>query len=192
MLNVPGARVALRSSSDVRHSGFTIWHSLSTTNARYTVGRRERCQGPATTWTDKPEPRLPTPEVRASGGDIAAPSSSRRNKVDEQLVSTGYAGRELAEPGVARVDVDAFAHVHEQLAARLRILAGVVRCHHGIVLRVPLLREVEAAFLDPAVEILRHDLVRDVEERVFRLQQCHWRFLDGDAVPRVFERVAVG
>src|SRR5271154_4611078 len=57
--------------------------------------------------------------------------------VGEQAECAGDAGGELAEPGVGGVNVHAFAVFQVQLAAGMRVLAGVVGFEDALIFRVP-------------------------------------------------------
>ncbi len=52
---------------------------------------------------------------------------------------------------------------------------------NGVVLRVPLFPEIEAAFLHPAVEIVRANLVREIQQRACGISEIHRRVFVGDA-----------
>src|ERR1035437_2326981 len=94
-----------------------------------------------------------------------------RDEVHEETIRPGDAGRQLPEEGVARVDEGALAVPRVEEAARLLALAWIVAFDHGFVTRVPGPGEVEAALLDPPVEVGGCEPVRKGEERARRAQE---------------------
>src|SRR6266581_4869715 len=66
----------------------------------------------------------------------------RRDQVREQLVRPRHACRQLAEPVVRGIDVDALSISRVQLAAEFLRLAGIVRHQRRLVARVPVAREI--------------------------------------------------
>src|SRR5689334_14276673 len=81
-------------------------------------------------------------------------------EVDEQTIRARDAGGELAEEDQAGVHEAALAVTGDQRRAEERLLVRVARREERLVARIPLAREVDAALLHPAVEVLGPDLVR--------------------------------
>ena len=114
--------------------------------------------------------------TRAPSGETA-PSSFRlrvaclADQVDEQAEGSRHAGGQLPEERKSRVDVNALAvpRIH-QAAVRLG-LAAVFQAEHRLVGRAERAPEVEAALLDPALEIGRRDFVRRIQQRIFRMRE---------------------
>ena len=90
-------------------------------------------------------------------------------QIREHAVRARHARRQLPEPRVRREDVDSLAVARPDFAAFQRRLAGIVRGQHGLIPRVPPDREVHAALLHPAVEILRVDVIRILQQRAVRM-----------------------
>lgn len=97
-------------------------------------------------------------------------------------MGTGIAGRQLPEERESRVDIPALAVSGDEEAAAQRRLARIVHGQNGgVVGFVPLAGEIRTAFLNPILEIGRGDLVRDVQDRMFRREKGHRRGLVGNA-----------
>src|SRR5580700_893593 len=89
--------------------------------------------------------------------------------------------RQLSEESIPSVDVMAFAVLRQQETAFLRLLARIVARQYRCVVRIPLIHEVQTAFLHPAIEVGLRDGVGVVEDRTLRIQNRDRRLLDGDA-----------
>src|ERR1039457_2260385 len=83
----------------------------------------------------------------------------RAQQVGEQAIRPRHPRRKLPEPRVRGEDVDALAVARPDLPALQRLLAGILRGEHGLVVRIPLGGEVKAALLYPTLEILGVDVV---------------------------------
>src|SRR5438132_6689222 len=89
------------------------------------------------------------------GGDTGSlppmppPCPTAGQQVREQAISAGNPGRELPEKRQPGVDEGALAVPDPQQAPGERLLAGIVHGQRGLILRIPLTREVEAPLLDP-------------------------------------------
>src|SRR5579863_251599 len=73
---------------------------------------------------------------------------------------SGHARRQLAEEGVAGVDVNSLAIFRPQQPAFLRIFSRIVAAEQRRKVIVPLAHEVQTAFLHPSVEVAGRNLVR--------------------------------
>src|SRR5271165_3471925 len=128
-------------------------------------------------------PASPTP--RMSSGCCAGLLwlMAHAQQVHIKANGAGHTERQLAEKGISRINVVTLAELRHQQAALVRLLAGVVRRQQWSVLRVPLVHEVEAAFLHPAVEIMQRNLVGIVQGRAVRIKNRDRSLFDGHAVP---------
>src|SRR5260221_1729706 len=93
----------------------------------------------------------------------------------KQAVGAWDAFGELAEEGDPGVDVDALAETGVHDCAVLLGLTGIPHSEKRCVLRVELRPEIEAAFLDPALEIAWRDFVGATYKRVRGLEYVHPR-----------------
>jgi hypothetical protein len=116
--------------------------------------------------------------------------SSQRNQIRKKTIGSWHARGKLAEEYQTCVDEVSFAILRYQKAALERILARVARCQDGDPLAVPLVRIINAPFLDPAHKIVAGNSVGSIEHRVVRCQKRHGRVLVRDAIIR--EAQAVG
>src|SRR5665213_1445230 len=154
-------------------------------------------QSNARRWRAIPRPAQKTRrqkcKCRASGGSparagphrklvdrLAVTSFAKGNQVGEKPVSPGDSGRKLAKKRKARVDVISLAVLRDEQAAVGLLLAGVAhRERRGVILLVPLAREIRAALLHPAGEISGGDFVRHVERGVVGQQESDGGVLVG-------------
>src|SRR5580765_1478307 len=138
--------------------------------------------------------RRPTSRARPGSGIcgtsvIARPRSfakprslmSRAYQVHEQADGPGNSCRKLPGKSVRGEDVDSLAVVGQQESALLRRFARIVAGKQRFELRVPLRHEVETALLHPAVKIFLRDLVRPVEDLLFRRKDLYRLFFHRDA-----------
>src|ERR1039457_1897025 len=104
----------------------------------------------------------------------------RAQQVGEQTIRPRYPRRKLPEPRVRAEDVDALAVVRPDFPAFQRLLAGVLRGEHGLVVRIPLGGKVETAFLHPTLEILGVDVVGVLQERTVMVGERERRLFHCD------------
>ena len=93
----------------------------------------------------------------------------------------------MPKEGVASVDEIALTRFRDEQAAIERFLAGIVAGKQGGPVRVPFVREIEAALLHPAFEIVGRDFVRRVQQRMIRRENANLRTFVSDAVARNLE-----
>src|SRR5579864_6331894 len=103
-------------------------------------------------------------------------------QVDVESNRPGYSEGQLPEEGIAGVDVPALTVLRDEQPALLRRLAGIVAGEQGRKMRVPLVHEVQAAFLHPAVEILLGDRIGVVKYGALRVKNGDRRLLHGNAL----------
>src|SRR5512140_2061993 len=114
---------------------------------------------------------------------------ARGDEVHEEAIGPRHPGRQLPEEGVARVDEGALAVPREQEPARLVAFARIVRFNHRFISGVPGPREIEAALLDPPVEVGGRELVRKRQERARGIHEPDRGLLDGHPVARELEGI---
>src|SRR5690606_6516212 len=88
-----------------------------------------------------------------------------RDQIRKKPVRPRHARRQLPEKADASVDEPAFAVVAGDQRAVQRIFAGIVPGDRRGVAGIAFAREVEAAFLHPALEVGGGDLLRRVQRR---------------------------
>src|SRR3974390_891241 len=93
----------------------------------------------------------------------------------------GDSGGQLAEEGIACVDVGAFAILCAEQAAFLRVLPRIVAGEQGSKGIIPTAHEGEATLLYPSGEVVRGDGVWVVKDRIVRGKDLDWSFFDGNA-----------
>src|SRR6202140_3487367 len=98
---------------------------------------------------------------------------SRAQQIHEQPHCSGNARGELPEKCIARVDVRSLAVLRPQQAALLRIFSRIVRRQQGLELLVPLVHEVQATLLHPAVEIVGRNRIRIVKDGILRRENFY-------------------
>ena len=103
---------------------------------------------------------------------------SRAQQIHIQPNRSRHARRQLPEECVSGVDVRAFAVLRAQQPAFLRFFSGIMACQQRPEMIVPLIHEVQAAFLHPTVEVALRDLVGIMKDTVFGSQHIHRRFFD--------------
>src|ERR1019366_1987730 len=115
-------------------------------------------------------PASPTPRISSgwSGGLFGLMSHAQQVHVETD--GSGYTERQLAEEGISGVQVVSLAILRQQQAAFLRRLARIVASQKWGEVRVPLIHEVQATLLHPAVKIVRRDLVWVMEHRALRIK----------------------
>src|SRR6266852_6017605 len=109
-------------------------------------------------------------------------------EIDEETVSAGDSFRKLAEESDAGVNVDAFSVTGVHDRAVLLGLAGILHGQEWRVLRIELRPEIEAAVLNPALEIALRDFVGPIEKRIRGLEKFHRRIFVGNARQRTRRR----
>src|SRR5260370_3993474 len=72
--------------------------------------------------------------------------------------------------------------ISDQQATLQRRFARIVRLQKRVKLRVPLLRIIKSALLNPIFEIIRSYLIGNVEQRMLRFDESYWRILVRDAL----------
>src|ERR1035441_3015074 len=134
-------------------------------------------------------PASPTPRISSgcSGGLLWFMSHAQQVHVETN--GSRHAERQLPEEGISGVQVVALAILRQQQAAFLRRLTRVVGRQERSKVRVPLIHEVQAALLHPAVKITRRILVGVVEDRVLRIKDGDRRLFDGHALAAELRRI---
>src|SRR5947209_5908678 len=112
--------------------------------------------------------------------------ASVTNHVCEDAVCAGDACTELPVPHHACVDIVAATVISREQSAAQSGFARIIHRERRAVMRVPRLRVIKPALLNPASEITLRNLVRKVQERVLRFSEFNGRVLVRDA--RVSER----
>src|SRR6185312_16921004 len=113
----------------------------------------------------------PTPRISSGFAAASSGSMSHAQQVDVEANRARHSEGKLPEERIAGVDVVALAVLCQQQSAFLRLLAGIIGGQQRGVLGIERLHEVEAALLHPTGEIALRNLVRVVEDFVFRLKQ---------------------
>src|ERR1019366_3147006 len=124
-------------------------------------------------------PASPTPRISSgwSGGLFGLMSHAQQVHVETDC--SGYAERQLAEEGISGVQVVSPSILRQQQPAFLRRLAGIVASQKWGEVRVPLIHEVQATLLHPAVKIAPRNLVWVMKHRALRIKDGDRRLFHG-------------
>src|SRR5271165_6826263 len=134
-------------------------------------------------------PASPTPRMSSGCGPGLLWLMAHAQQVHIKANSAGHTERQLAEKGISRIDVVTLAELRHQQASLVRLLTGIVRRQQWSVLRFPLVHEVEATLLHPAIEIMQRNLVGIVQGRAVRIENSDRSLFDGHAIPTELCRV---
>src|SRR5262245_57849408 len=134
---------------------------LAKTNARSADEKREwgvgsgtrRCAAGLRFTPSRTTPHSPLPELR----NTPNPPSQQ---VREQSIRPDHARGQLPEKAQPRVDVRTAAERRDQQTTVERRPTGVVSLEDRHVGRVPLMREIKAALLDPTLPVVVRDGIR--------------------------------
>src|SRR5579864_1506098 len=100
-------------------------------------------------------------------------SLSCAEQINEQPVCSRNPCRQLPEKCQAGINVNPLAVLRVDEAARGVRFSWIVHGEHGVVARVEMLtEEIEAAFLDPAAEIILRNAVRKTQQRAGRVKEA--------------------
>src|SRR5437762_4268844 len=110
------------------------------------------------------------PARRAARHRMAGPageveSLAQRHEIRKEAIRAEHAFGQLSKPGEARVHEIPLAVPRDEQPAAERAFAGIASGEDRSEALVPLVREVEPALLDPAVEIRRRDAIRRRQHR---------------------------
>ena len=114
---------------------------------------------------------------------------SYAQQVHVETNGAGDAEGQLPEERISGVDVIALAILGQQQSTFLRLLAGIVRGQERRVVLVPLVHEVQAALLHPAIEVAVGDRVGIMKHRVLRIENRYRRLLNGYALAAQLHRI---
>src|SRR5260370_34505960 len=107
----------------------------------------------------------------------------RAQQIHMQPHGARYAGRQLPEERVPRVDISSLAVLRPQQSALLRVLAGIMAAQQWLEMLVPFVHEIESAFLHPAVEVASRDFIRIVKYSILPRQNFHRSLLHRNPRP---------
>src|ERR1039457_7064332 len=124
-------------------------------------------------------PASPTPRISSGcSGGLFGPMSHAQ-QVHVKTDGSGYTERQLAEEGISGVQVVSLSILRQQQPAFLRRLARIVASQKRGKVLVPLVHEVQATLLHPAVKIARGNLVGIMEYRALRIKEGNRRLFHG-------------
>src|SRR5713226_6916942 len=121
---------------------------------------------------------------RIAGQAAAVGSLAQGDEIREQPIRSGHSFRKLPKPRQAGVhEIPLSVPCHEQAASE-RCLAGIAGREDRREALVPLVREIQAALLDPPVKICFGDAIRPGQRRMIWRQKRHRRMCVRDSVSR--------
>src|SRR5208282_1445059 len=134
-------------------------------------------------------PARPTPRMSSGCSAGLLGLMAHAQQVHVEANGAGHAEGQLAEECVSGVDVMALAVLRQQQTALLWLLIRIIRRQQRLVLRVPLVHEVQPALLHPAIEIVRRELVGITKDRVLGIEDADRRLFHGYALAAELSRI---